>query len=399
MRALNLLMRRWFAFPICVAVWGMLAIAGAVAAEKESVSVEEFRKAIEKRDKVIIDLMRRVKELETRVSGKAPSAPTKSGVPEKVDEPKESAPQSATGGQKKPGTGQVVVDELTAQRALERSLVETGVLLLRPGQAEISPSFTFRHNNVTDATAVTVGSSTFVADRGIERDTFDVGLAFRHGLPWDSQFELSIPYRFVARDETTDILGSVVSSQDSNGHGVGDLRVGFAKTLLRAGDGGPDLIGRVTWDSGIGRESDDGVNLGFGFNELQGQLTALYRQDPMVFVGTFGYEYAFEKDSIQPGDEFQFFLGTSLAVSPETSLSFGLDQIYRRDLEVNGSRVDGTDQLASSLTLGTSVILGPRALLRLTAGIGLTDDASDYSFGMSLPVRFASPINWQNGNP
>jgi hypothetical protein len=379
-----------FALLLCMAASVMLAPPTTRAAETKSVTVKEFREAIAKRDKIIIDLLRRVKGLEARLSdgGTASSAKGSAPDPSHAAQVKSAPPASRTARQKS-APGQLVVDELTAQRALERSLVQSGALLLAPGQAELSPSFTFQHNNVSDTAAV----SGFVANRSVERDTFDAALGFRHGLPWDAQFEMSVPYRFVARDETTTIVGSnLLASGDSNGHGIGDIRIGMAKTLLRAGNGWPDLVGRFTWDTGTGRPTDDGVALGFGFDELGGQLTALWRQDPMVFIATGGYEYAFEKDGLRPGQEYRLFLGTNLAVSPETSLSFGLDQVYRSDIDANGSRIDGTDQLASSFTFGTSMIVGPLTLLQLNAGIGLTDDAADYSFGMSLPIRLQSPL-------
>lgn len=375
-----------------------LTAAGAAVTDERAITAKEFREEIAKRDGIIIDLLRRVKALEARIPGDARAAPTGASAPHtanprlkgSTDAPPLPTVQAAT---KPTAPGQIVVDELTAQRALERSLVNSGALLLESGQVEIAPSFIYQHSSVDDATAVNVGGLTFVADNRVDRDTVDAALSLRLGLPWDSQVELSAPYRFVARDETVDILGSIQSSQDTYGHGVGDLRIGLAKTILREADGWPDLIGRVSWDTGIGKRTDNGVALGFGFDELQGQLTALYRQDPMVFVGTVGYEYTFERDNIRPGEEFLFSLGTNIAVSPETSLSFFLDQVYSKDLEFAGRRIDGSDQLSSSFTFGTSIIVGPRALLRLTAGIGLTNDAPDYSFSVSLPVRFRSGLN------
>lgn len=381
--------RKRFFLLLVIAASAMLAPMPASAVQTAGVTVKELREALAKRDAIIIDLLRRVKGLEARISPGEDARPSKRGGADPGgalrEKSAQSAPIASGNAPQAPGPGQVVVDELTAQRALERSLVEGGALLLGAGQAEISPSFTYQHNNVSDTAAV----GGFVANRNVERDTFDVGLDVRYGLPWESQLELSLPYRFVARDETTTVLGSnQLASGDSDGHGIGDIRLGIAKTLLRDVDGWPDLVGRIAWDTGTGRMTDDGVSLGFGFNELSGQLTALWRQDPMVFVVTGGYEYAFEKSGIRPGDEFRLFLGTNLAVSPETSLSFGLDQVYRSDIEVNGDRIDGTDQLASSFTFGASMIIGPRTLLQLSGGIGLTNDAPDYSIGVSVPIRF-----------
>jgi len=385
------------ALTLCVLA--ILAPTSAMAKKTSNAPVlttKAFREELAKRDEIIIDLLRRMKALEARISSD-PKVPTfgRSAPQSTKRRHKPSAGDAQPSGQaapKPPAPGQVVVDELTAQRALERSLVDTGVLLLPPGQAEIAPSLTYQHNSVENATTANVSGLTFVADNRIDQDAFDASLLIRYGLLWESQVELSLPYRFVARDETVDILGGIQSSADTNGHGVGDLRIGLAKTILQDYDGWPDLIARVSWDTGIGQRADNGVSLGFGFDELQGQLTALYRQDPMVFVGTVGYEYTFERNDIRPGEEFLFSIGTNIAVSPETSLSLFLDQVYRNDLKFAGRRIDGSDQLSSSFSIGASTIVGPRTLLRLTAGFGLTDDAPDYSFAVSLPMRFSSGL-------
>lgn len=57
---------------------------------------------------------------------------------------------------------------------------------------------------------------------------------------------------------------------------------------------------------------------------IGGDLTALYRQDLLVFFGPEEYEYVFEDDNLQSGEAFTLGIGTSLAVSPETSLSLFL---------------------------------------------------------------------------
>jgi len=254
------------------------------------------------------------------------------------------------------------------------------------------PSFLYQRGEFDAATAVQQGGNVFVANTESEVDTFDAGITFRHGLPFYAQFEASLPYRFVLREDTTDVGGALVSSSSRDGSGIGDLRLGLAKTLLREEEWWPSLIGRFTWDTATGDQRDDGLALGFGFHELEASLTALYTADPMVFFGTIGYEHAFEKDDLDPGDSISLILGTAVAVSPETSLTFSLDQTYREDFELNGRKVDGSDRLSSNFNFGTSTILGPRTLLTISASIGLTEDAPNYSLGIALPIRFNSPI-------
>ena len=357
----------------------------ALSAKDETVTMEQFEKAIAERDRIIIELLRRVEKLEKQVSG----TPDVTTEPQNISRGDE-LPRSADKTTPKPGTLQV--DELTAQRALERGLVNEGKLLLDAGQMELVPNFFYQRFDFDGATAVQVGPDTFVGNIDTERDTLDVGLLFRHGLPWEAQFEASVPYRYVNSEGTTTVDDSVVSSLDRNGSGYGDLRLGLAKTLLNEVEGWPNLIGRITWDTSTGEKRDDDLVLGFGFDEVEVSLTALASRDPMVFFGTFAYQNTFEEDDIEPGDAYKLNLGTAVAVSPENSLTFSLNQSYYEELELNGQSIDGSDRLASSFSIGLSTIMGPRTLLQLSVSIGLTEDTSDYGFEISLPIRFDSPF-------
>jgi hypothetical protein len=114
----------------------------------------------------------------------------------------------------------------------------------------------------------------------------------------------------------------------------------------------------------------------------------------MVFFGTFAYQNTFEEDDIEPGDAYKLNLGTAVAVSPDNSLTFSLNQSYYEELELNGQNIEGSDRLASSFDIGLSTIMGPRTLLQMSVSIGLTEDTSDYGFQISLPIRFDSPFRY-----
>ena len=158
--------------------------------------------------------------------------------------------------------------------------------------------------------------------------------------------------------------------------------------------GGRILIGRVTWDTDSGETSDDGVSLGGGFHELQGSLTMTKRQDPLVFIGSASYGTTFEKDDINPGDQLGFSVGALLAASPETSLRVILNQTFVNELEVGDRAIGGSDQVFGTLNFGASSIIGRGKFLDLTAGIGLTDEAPDYSVGISVSFRLDVPTRF-----
>jgi len=380
------------ALVAAVLVLGPNAAPARAQASPDARAVEELRRAIEQRDAVIRDLLRRVEQLEGARGiepGDAPSAPDlpapAAGPAADDEEPASPAAEAAP----PPAPGQFEVDEDAIDRALERTLVRTGALLLPVGKAEVEPSFTFTRR-VTDVPVfLTVGGTQFLTEQERRRNEFDAELGLRVGLPFDSQLELALPYTLV--DESR-VIDAVDQETDDTGHGLGDLRVGLAKTVLREGAWWPDLIARVTWDSDLGEDSDDGVSLGGGTHELSGSLTAVRRQDPLVFVGSVSYQTAFEEDGVDPGDQLGVALGTLLAASPETSLRFFLDQSFVEETEVDGRTIDGSDQVAASLVIGASSVLGAGVFLDVTASVGLTDDAPDYAVAVSLPIRFDLPL-------
>jgi AMIN domain/Putative MetA-pathway of phenol degradation len=288
---------------------------------------------------------------------------------------------------------QFEVDEEAAERALERTLVVTGALLLPFGKAEIQPRFAYIRRE-EDAPIFLEQGRQFIASQEVRRNTFTGNLFLRFGLPFDSQLEVGIPYRYVEQEVVTEADFGARAKTEGHGSGFGDIRLGLAKGLLHERNWWPNLIARVTWDTDSGATSDDGVSLGGGFNELQGSLIMTKYQDPLVFIGGTSYGTTFEKDHINPGDQLSFSVGALLAASPETSLRVVLNQIFVNELQLGDRAISGSDQVIGTLDFGASLIIGRGKFLDLTAGMGLTDEAPDYSVGISLAVRFDIPTRF-----
>lgn len=366
---------------VLLASTAYLVAFAAPAAAQDAVTDEALREQLQMRDAVIIELQQRLEELERRLDA------------EGVLPAEEIEPIQPVETPSRPSEG-LEVDELSAERALERTLVETGALLLPAGQAEINPSVSFTHR---DQKVPFLDANFGVADARIKRDEFEFGLGMAAGLPFDAQFEVDIPYNVVRRDISarafTGTGSTAVAGEDEWGNGVGDITVGLAKTIWRENGGwAPDVILRGAWDTSTGERFDGDIGLGGGFDTLRGQVVALKRQDPLAFVGSFSYSYTFEDDDIKPGQQFGLSLGANLALSPETSLSVTLNQSYSDEVEFNGNTVDGSDQLSATFDFGGSAIIARRTLLRVTSSIGLTDDSPDYGLRASVGYRFNMPF-------
>ena len=274
-------------------------------------------------------------------------------------------------------------------RALERTLVQEGVLLLPFGQAEIEPSFQYTRRENKFPTVV---NDVFLGEQEVRRNEFEAAATFRVGLPFDSQIEVGVPYNIVDQTGQRYHWRHLPEQQQRHRQRPGRCQRRLAKTLLQEGAGWwPDLIARVTYDSDSGDTRDNGVFLGGGFNEVSGSLSAVKRQDPLAFVGSVSYSKTFENDDIEPGDEVAFSVGTVLAASPETSLSFFFNQTFADDAKINGDKIGGCDQVIGTFSIGAATTLGSNVLLSVTGEIGLTDDAPDYAVGIALPIRFNLP--------
>jgi len=345
------------------------------ATAEEGVSEEGLREQLQLRDSVIIELQRRLEELERRLDAEGV-------LPIEEDEPIEpvTTPRPQQG---------LEVDELAAERALERTLVETGALLLRPGQAEINPTVSFTHRDQRFPFLDPAG----VVEARVKRDEFSFGLGLNVGLPFDSQLELSVPYDVVRNDVSLRGGGQALDGEDDWGDGIGDVSVGLAKTVWRENGGwAPDIVVRGVWDTDTGERSDGDVALGGGFHTLRGQVVALKRQDPLAFTAAATYSYTFEDDDIKPGQQVSLGLGANLALSPETSLNVTLNQSFTDEIEFDGESIGGSDQTAASFDFGGSAIVAPRTLLRVVSSIGLTDDTADYALRASVSYRFNTPF-------
>lgn len=376
------------------AATALVGAAGVAAADEPT--VEELQRKLEERDKVILELLDRVEALERRVGLDGARVAEQAGstatdtTPAATDDQAKASNDQGAASERAPG--RVVVDEEAAERALERSLTQAGALLLRPGYVEVEPSFSYARDEDATPTFVSRGGRTFAGQRERNVDTITANLSARLGLPWESQLELGLPYRWRQAETSTNIGFSPTGTSTDSAGGLGDIRIGVAKTLLREGLWRPDVVGRLTWDTATGEDSEDNLSLGGGFHEVRGSLTAIKRQDPIAFVGGLSYEHAFENDDIQPGDTIGANVGGFIALSPETSLQFLLSGAYQGETEVADAEIDGSDQVLGTFVVGGSTLLSRGVLLNLSVGIGLTDDADDVSVALSLPIRFDSPI-------
>lgn len=331
-------------------------------------------------------LERRVQTLGAAPPAAAPSRPstqaqtTPSGSPAQPPSSKNNRTASAHSA---PGTFEV--DEEAAQRALERTLTQSGALLLPTGTVEITPSFSYQRqeSNTPALVAGTTSGTATLVNQQTRRSEYIASLGLRAGLPFATQLELDLPYNRVRSS-----IVSTGAETSNNGSGMGDVTLGVAKTLIHEGGWKPDLIGRLSYNFGNGKQQDNNVQLLGGYRQATAELVALKRQDPLAFVVSGFYSKAFEEDAIKPGAAGGLSLRAVLAASPATSLQLGFSQIRRQEQEFNGRKIPGSDQTYGLATFGASSVLARDLTLVTQFGIGLGNDAPKYSINLALPILF-----------
>jgi hypothetical protein len=348
----------------------------------ENAGVQLLEKKLQQRDVVISELLERVETLEHRLGIQRTAR--ESGL---SNEPVVTSSQKVVAAGSAVSPGKVIVSKDDAERALERSLSRDGALLLRPGVVEIEPSLSFIRQEDSTPTLVNSGSTVLAGETKRNTNAASADLALRAGLPWDSQLEVGVPYRWRDVENVTSVGFSSVDSSSSSAKGVGDLRIGLAKTLLREGLWRPDLVGRLTWDTGSGEASDGDVSLGGGVKSFIGSLAAIKRQDPVAFVGGISYQYSQEEDRVQLGGTTSVSFGSYIALSPQTSLQLTLSAGYQEDTKFSGRTIQGSDRVLGTLVIGGSTLVIPGTLLNLSVGVGLTNDSNDFTVTLSLPSR------------
>jgi hypothetical protein len=377
-----------------------LGITTPASAQSTKPTVEQLLKEIKQRDALIRGLVRRVEKLEQEVGTSAPlargipanragtrSRPANPPVtttevttrPETAQAPTtvQAAPRTPQASAKPPAPGQFEVSEEAAERALERTLVATGNLIVPAGFAEIEPLFSYTRREMPAQVLFNVN-----------RNELFPAADLRIGLPWETQIEFFLPYNF--QEQQIVNVSAAPATQVSNrwGNAIGDFTVGMAKTFVHESGWIPNLLGRVSWEIPTGPTFANETPLTSGQNKLAFSLTALKRQDPLVFVATAGYTKAFENNNVNPGDQFNFTTGAFLATSPETTLRGVLQQNFLRNVTVNGTTFPGSNTVQPILNFGASSILGRGTLVDLQLGFGLTNSAPKYQVVLSSTYRF-----------
>jgi hypothetical protein len=233
-----------------------------------------------------------------------------------------------------------------------------------------------------------VSGTPTVARQDVKQDRLETRLTLRVGLPGASHIEIRVPYVMLRTDRST----AEQFGQTSHDTGLGDVQLEFTKQLADERRSRPGLLAGLTWRAPTGDFRLGEPSPGSGFHALQGALTLVKRQDPLVFFGTGSYTAVLERRhgdaDIDPGDSVGLKLGTMLAASPRSSIRGGFELNRGGRTKLNGAEIPGSDAAVATLQFGLATLLSKRSLLDIEVKIGLTPDTPNFALVVSAPVRF-----------
>ena len=368
--------------------------AGTPVPPEVAAQLDELRRAIAVRDQVIRNLIGRIEQLERAVSGSSAVA-TAQTTESAAQVSGTDAAETANAG---PSTDeQAERDQQLIRAAFERTLIDRGGLLMRPGTFEVEPSVSYAHSSSENLVidGFTIFPVLIVGDVFSERrrrNTVTTTLTGRLGLPWNSQLEVRVPYVY---EDDSRLTGDGNEIRVSD-HGPGDIEVALSHELPRLFRGGPSFLGSLRWKAATARDPfgydpENEIPFGSGFETLSASLTDVSVLDPVVFFGTLTYTESLPArkgaDRIDPGDSLSLQLGVALALNLETSMSFAFEQAFTGRTRLNGVEVPGTYVNTGTLSVGLSRAFPSGRTFDASLAIGLSEDSPDVQLGFSMPIR------------
>jgi hypothetical protein len=286
-----------------------------------------------------------------------------------------------------PGANPEDVEEAIGEKPPEeishRSLSGSSILL-KQGVLQSEIGFRYSRNQTR---AVNLIDETVFMTRTARRSLV-VPLSIRYGATEKLELYGSVPFglAFYEQDntyfESSDIVGV-----------MGDVNTGFITQVVSGHEKLPNMTAACNFTLPTGspsfRSDDPNVaSLGSGFWGVGASLNFVESYDPIVFFGGFGYGYSFEHSfpryDIRPGGTLTYNFGVGLGLSDDVSMSARMNGAWSDRLAVDGRSIPDSDSEPISLRLSVIRRITKQDRIQFFTAFGLTDDASEATFGISL---------------
>lgn len=291
--------------------------------------------------------------------------------------------------------------------------IERGGSLIGVGRLVIEPAVTYSTysrekvsiSGFTIFEAILIGR---INVGRIQRHIVTPSLTLRYGLK-DMELSTRIPYLIRSDDESFP-AGETISHFDVTDSDLGDIELAGFYHLLSERRLRPDIVIGVTGKTDTGRgpyglkrvsidESQPRLAefpTGSGHWGVAGTVIFVKSSDPAVLFLNTTYFYNFERQvgvvagqdfgRIKPGDSIEYQLGLVLGLNERLAVNFSLSQRITWDSEQNGRKLTDTGANAALAYFGLTYAFSRQLSIDIVTGLGMTDDAPDFTIGVRLPI-------------
>jgi len=167
------------------------------------------------------------------------------------------------------------------------------------------------------------------------------------------------------------------------------------------------VFGTLTSKTGVSPYEIDikeQLSTGSGYYSVGGGLSMSKVLDPVVVFGSVSTTYNLTQDGlnqvrgarllneVEPGFGLSGSAGFAYSLSYDISLSMSAQVSYSDETVLtfsNGEQAVAQDQMTGFLSMSLGTRISDTTIVNTSLGIGLTEDAPDFSLGLSLPINFS----------
>lgn len=322
--------------------------------------------------------------------------------------------------------------------------VERGGNLLRPGNIQLESALSYSHTQntrliVTGFSVIPLIILGTLESEKLTRDAWTPNFSARYGLIKDLQVDAGVPLSWQTHSRVRLSNDQVrLVQEDSSEFGVGDVQFGGTYQVLYERGWLPDVsyslharvpTGRSQFDifktisragpfgsveDFVSRLNSEGLPVGNGFWGFTHSVSMVKALDPAILFGTVSYTYnvgrrvslvEIDQEHVEggtllsprattaklgPGDTIAFSLGFALAMNNQFSVNFVFSDAVTFSSKRNGIKIPDSGLNQAVFGAGFSLALTRRVVVAFQGNVGLTPDAPDVSFSLSVPVKFDS---------
>lgn len=290
-------------------------------------------------------------------------------------------------------------DDVTAEKNLEEvfQAAEKQYSLLKSGEISLDYSFDysyFRNDRIDIAFNDSGSISRFLIEQDAQH-SFSNSFSFDYGIWNNLTANMRLPLVF-----------KYDSAKDVSGAALGDVSFGLRWQPFALKRGAPvttlfATASTATGDSPYKINPNTDLSSGKGYYAASFGASTSKVIDPAVVFGSLSYTMGFDVTDLDqargnrvltefhPGDSISFSMGMAYSLSYDLSISASYQQSYAFQSEYlfsNGDFVGSEDSTSASLGTSVGIRMSPKRIVNVGFGFGLTEEASDVTIGISLPI-------------